>query len=258
MNEAAELLYTKLFMRIAKKFSEVLSFRQATRHSMPFTQEVIEQQFYDYGNSIAHTTKYDHLFKDKRKFLEIVGGVKNFASEMAKNHLSSYQTSIDASSIVLAHSILDAAAMDCFKVIEIIAPLEDWEPLLKKRQISLEALKNNNYEKIMMEKISEYIEELDRKSLLEKIDKLFQICKPPANFTFIENHNYDRSRIDSLDNLRHEIIHGDGLATPIDQCDEDIIYMRSTALFLLGLIFYKYNLKVCPTLYYEDLKQKNK
>ena len=258
MNEAAELLYTKLFMRITNKFSEVISFRQATQQSMPFTQNVIEQQFYDYGNSIARTTEHDHLFKDKRKFLEIVGGVKNFASKLAKNHLSSYQTSIDASSIVLAHSILDAAAMDCFKVIKIVAPLEDWDPLLKKRQISLEVLKNSNYEEIMMGKINEYIEELDGKSLLEKIDKLFQICKPPANFTFIENHKYDRSRIDSINNLRNEIIHGDGLTTPIDQCDEDIIYMRSTALFLLGLIFHRYDVKVCPTLYFEDLKQQNK
>jgi len=117
MNEEAELLYTKLFMRISKKFSEVDFYRKATRQSMPLTQEITEQQYYDYANSIAYTAQHDRLFKDKNKFLEIVGGVKNLASEMAKGHLSSYQTTIDASSIVLAHSILDGAALDCFYVI---------------------------------------------------------------------------------------------------------------------------------------------
>ncbi len=74
--------------------------------------------------------KLINFFKDKKGFLEslggIPGGIPSAVKQLTNIKLNSYKASIDASSIVLAHSILDSAAFDYLRVIQLVAPLEDW------------------------------------------------------------------------------------------------------------------------------------
>jgi len=87
---------------------------------------------------------------------------------------------------------------------------------------------------------------LERESLLSKIDKLFQICKPPAKFSPIKKYTYDRHRLVKLDELRHEIVHGEGLKSPMIDCENEIIYMKNTANLLMALLNHAYGLKLNP------------
>ena len=256
MNEKAELLFTQIFFRTFTRFFEVDSFRRATKQTMPYAKELAQEESHGIVRSLAYDSEYDKLFIDKEGFFRELGGVEAFSLRMAEKQIESYQTSIDASSIVLAHSIIDAAAFDYFLVIEMVAPLEDWDPFINKRQVVLENLKNRSYEDIVRQTISKYIQELERKSLLEKIDKLFQICKPPAKFYPIRNYVYNRDRIEKLDSLRHDIVHGDGLPSPLVTCDQDIKYMQKTSNFLMALVNHKYDIKMNTTLYKEYLKSK--
>ena len=97
---------------------------------------------------------------------------------------------------------------------------------------------------------------MERRSLLEKIDKLFQICQPPSQYSPIKNHSYDREKIEILDGLRHEIVHGNGLESILPSCDEDIKYMVDTANFLMALVHEKYKVKINPTVWRESIQNK--
>jgi hypothetical protein len=215
----------------------------------------------EYGSfvqSLFFDERYENFFIDKEGFLKSVGGLPTFASLLVKQVIESYQIAIDSASIVLAHSGLDAAAFDYFRVIEMIAPMGELETFIIKRQVSLENLKSKGYDQIVREEIHEFVAGLDRKSLLEKIDKMFQICQPPPKYSPIKGHTFDRGKTEGLDILRHKIVHGEGIKSPLTHCDEDIIYMRDTANFLMALVNSKYNVKINPTVWEESLQRSQK
>ena len=255
MNEGADLLLTEIFIRTGQRFGEVKDYRSAAIQTIPTTSKIIQQESIHTATWIAQA---DELFTDKEAFLNIVGGIEGLASVIAKNRITSYKLAIDSASIVLAHSILDAVAFDCCRVVEIAAPPENWEPFVKKRQISLEELKGKDYRSVLRDKISKYVQELDHKSLNEKIDKLFQLCKPPVDFTPIRDHQYDGDKIKKLDSWRHIVVHGPGLPPPLENCGGNITYMRDTSNFLICLVNHGYGVMINPTLFKESLKMQRK
>jgi hypothetical protein len=257
MNEKAELLFTDIWVRTNSRFSDVYSFQHYTTETLPHVKKITASEYNNFVKSLANDEGNDKFFKDKQGFFDVAGGIDSLSAQLTQRQLESYQKAIDSSLIVLAHSALDAAAFDYFLVIEIIAPIEDLERYVNKKQISLEDLKGADYSELMRQKIHRFIVELDRRSLLEKIDKLFEICQPPPNFSPIHNHVFNRNKIETLDTLRHEIVHGNGLDAPLPTCLENIKYMRDTANFLMALVNKKYNIKMNPTLWGESQKNKS-
>jgi hypothetical protein len=258
MNEKAELLFTEIWLRTNSRFADVDSFRIYTTHALPHVKKTVDLQYSSFTQSLAYDDNYEKFFKDKSGFFESVGGVENLSGLLSDKQIESYRKAIDSSSIILAHSALDAAAFDYFSVVEIIAPIQDFEKFVIKKQISLNDLKGSSYDELVKQKIHKFIMELERGSLLEKIDKLFQICQPPPKFEPIRNHVYNRDKIETLDNLRHEIVHGRGSDSPLHNCAEDIKYMRDTANFLMALVHEKYSVKINPTILKESLLEKSR
>lgn len=258
MNEQAELLFTEIWWRTIARFSDIVSFRNLTMITLPHIKEYVTNEKRYFVHSLAYDRQYDNIFIDKEGFFNIVGGIDALAAMLSEQKIQSYQAAIDSASIVLAHSALDAAAFDYFMVIELIAPLHELEIYVNKKQITLEKLKGNSYDEIVREKIREFINDLDRKSLLDKIDKMFQICQPPPKYSPIEGYIFDKEKIKSLDKLRHEIVHGAGISAPLTNFEEDIKYMQDTGNFLMTLIYYKYDIKLNPTVLKESQKKKIK
>jgi len=256
MNEQAELLFTEIWLRTNTRFSDVFSFRRLTRFTLPQATRFTMTEYGNFARSIASDEQYDKFFINKEGFFNVIGGVDTLASLLAQKQIESYQAAIDGASIVLAHSALDAAAFDYFRVLEIVAPICDLEGFVIKKQISLEELKGNSYDAMARAKIKQFIDDLERKSLLEKIDKMFQICQPPPKFSPINDYTFDRDKTESLDTLRHEIVHGTRLYSSLTNIDEDIKYMRDTANFLMALVNYKYNVKINPTVWKESIQKK--
>jgi len=244
MNEEAELLFTQTWIRTNNRFSDVLSFWRYTLQSLEHVKKATDLEYSKFVQSLASDKEFNEIIIDKKAFFEAVGGADKLSTELAQKQIESYRIAIDSSSIILAHSALEAAAFDYFRVIEIVAPLEDLEKYVIKKQISLEELKASNYSDLMRQKIHKFVDDLDGKALLEKIDKLFEICQPPSRYSSIEGYVYDRNKVERLDKLRHEIVHGDGIVAALPNCFEEIRYMRDTSNHLMKLVNNKYNVKM--------------
>ncbi len=108
------------------------------------------------------------------------------------------------------------------------------------------------------EKIDKYLEDLERKSLITKIDQLYKMCKPSGKHSFIRNYKFDQAKIKEIDTLRHEIIHGKGLSAPLPDCTQKIKYLLDTTNNLMGLVNDKYNVRMNPTAWKESLKDSSK
>lgn len=253
MSDPSEL-FTRTFLRMNERFANIYSLRRLAELGLPVATFMLHKETSTFVKELVLDPKNENLFTDKAGFLKQVGGLDGLTNKMAGVQVESYQKAIDAASLVFAHSILDDTTLEYCRVSSLIAP-NDWEDVVIKKKVTVEEVKTKPYEAILKDLISEYIVELDKKSLLDKIDNLFKICRPPSGFSRMKNYSFDRGRIEALDKMRHGIIHGDGPIITLPNGQEDIWYMNQTGHHLMSLVNNKYDLRIDPNIfikYYVD------
>jgi hypothetical protein len=55
---------------------------------------------------------------------------------------------------------------------------------------------------------------------------------------------FDRGRLERLDQLRHDIVHGDALGAPIQNAFNDLHYLMDTAVHLALMVLNRYSLEI--------------
>ena len=241
----AEKLFTETFTICNSRFAVIYSFREISRLGFPSATLHIYDQYLQFADELFNDPQHENLFIDKQKAFENLGGIEALGTKMAQDQLKNYKASVDAASLIFAHSIIDNAALNYCRCCA-LANHNDWDKFVEKKKISLEELKKLSIDEIFSKKVYEYIDSLDRESLLLKADRLFQICQPPSGFTPLHNYAYDRERLVQLDEMRHEIAHKSSSVPMLPAGDEDILFLQQTANFFMALVNSKYKLKIDP------------
>ena len=256
----AEEIFSNTFANSIRKFSAIFSFWRISRLGVPNVYTTIFNEAKDFNKDLFTNIVNAKFFHDQQaafEFLEPLGGIENFSSEMARSEINTFLFTVDAASIIFAHSILDGAAYDYCRVTSIVDP-NSWAEIISEKQIKLKNFKGKQYDDIVKEKVNDYIiKEVERKSLLFKVDKLFQICRPSSEFSPIKNFEFDRDRLLKLDILRHEIVHGSGPFPQTEAVDEKIKLLQDAGSYLMALVNMRYNLKIDPKDMLEVFKRKS-
>jgi hypothetical protein len=239
----AEKLFNQIFKRWTERQSFILSFRYATTEALAAAVKRIKAEKEIFVNGLVKSDEYDKIFIDKPKFFE-ANPPEKLVKEMTEATVKYGQVGVDAASIVFAHSFVDGAALDYCRVTTLIAP-RDWEPALDQRQIKLSEIRELGYDTALRKKLDEYLEQLERESLLKKADLLFARCKPPEKWSPMRDYVYDRDHLKILDDCRHDIIHGNEIAI-INHAHEEVDYLMRTVLFFMGLVNLRYGIKLDP------------
>jgi hypothetical protein len=240
----AETLFNQVFKRWTNRLGFILSFRRTFLEGMPGALQSIEAGNARYVDDLTTRPDYDKIFLDKKGFFEALspGKLSRMLTELT---VGQAQTAVDAASIVFAHSLLDASALDYCRITALVAP-GDWESVVDQRQIKLSDVREAGYAQILRKKLDEFFEQLERESLLKKADHLFARCKPPANWSPMADYLYDRERLRRLDDYRHEVIHGVNSLPKIADAEKEVDYLTRTVLFFQGLVNLQYGLKLDP------------
>ncbi len=122
----------------------------------------------------------------------------------------------------------------------------DWEPFIEKKRLELKDVKEKGYERLAEEALNKRLSQLRNDALLDKIDLLHQICKPPAGFSPMRHYKFDPERLKKQDDLRHDIVHGTALGTKLPNTEDDVQYLLKTAWYLMGLVNQRYGVKINP------------
>ena len=243
--DEAEVLFTKTFIRAQNRISIIYSFRNVASKGLPYATASVFEEWKNFSHKLASDSDAERLFVDKKAF-EGIGGIKGLSDKLTEQSVRNFEVAVDAASLVFAHSVLDDTALGFCRVTASLSPT-DWEIFVTKKKVSLEDLKVYScYAEILKSGVDDHLKELEKDSLLRKIDRLFQVCKPPAGFSPMRNYEYNRDRLANLDNLRHEIIHGDGPVKELPKGEEDIEYLMKTNMFLLCLVNERYQVKINP------------
>lgn len=246
MATPAETLFSETHGRTVRAWSTVSIFRQVVHE----------------GFSAATKAKakeagflYDRVISDP-SYMKLLTDVEGFRKAMPKEKFvewgvaQSAETAINllnAATILFGHSMVDGAAFDYCRVIALHAP-NDWEPDLSNKQVALSMVRQHSTDEIVRLKLDDLLEDLEMKSLKEKIDRLHARCRPEKGWSPINDYAFDLDRIERLDVLRQKIVHGDALGREIKDAEGEFAYMNSTCWYFMGLVNMRYGLQMDPYL----------
>jgi hypothetical protein len=245
----AEKLFNEAFARWLQASATVSNFRETFTAVASSATEHLELSATELFRKMHEDPQYRGILVDKTgepASARPVSDYQKLGKTAAQVLFDTSYASLDAAAVVFYHSLLDALAFDCCRVTAIHAP-RDWEQDLRNTQVQLLETQSKSYDQLLLGKLDERLDKLERESLLTKVDRLFARCNPPAGWSPMVGYAFDRDRIKRFDDQRHEIIHGTALGKPLTlfQISEDnLFYVTRTGMYLIGLINFKYGLQV--------------
>jgi hypothetical protein len=243
----AERSFTHLYWWIQNRFTVVYAFRRVGELGLPYARPHLLEEWRAFTTRLAEGPDLERFVGNTTEFLKLAGGVNGMARELADSQISHATLAVDAASLVFAHSIADHVATECLRITALVAP-EDWEQSVAERKVSLGSLKGETYESRLTESLRRYLAEVERWYLPRKIQRLFEVCKPPDDYCFVRGYRYDSERLVRLDSLRVHIVHKAEPIPHVPSCEGEISFLLNTCLHLMGLVNQRYGVKVQPHL----------
>jgi hypothetical protein len=243
----AEEVFSETFGRFMLNWSFITSLRQVSEVAFPIAEKELAAMHAGAVEAIATDPDYSKII------VNLDGSHSSWGDQlkqlirtaMTETAISNARRAVDAASLVFAQSMLDDSAWSYCRVCALIAP-QDWEPFVEAKKVDFRTLSKQSAEAIRGELIQATLSQLERDSLLKKVEMLFRLCNPPKGFAPIENYSFDHARLDAIDNRRHSIIHADGLRNQLGNVDDDLTYVIKTGNYLMGLVNQKYGVRVDP------------
>lgn len=150
--------------------------------------------------------------------------------------------SIDATSIILAHSVLDALLSDLLSFSGKYYP-DSWLRYIKNKEVKY------TYEELLQRNQVEIRQEVIQKCLkppgypiIKKCECLHIICKRDCHWKSMTDYAYEETELEKLDNLRHDIVHGLMFDLTITDIDGKLIYLENTGWHFILMMKERYNL----------------
>jgi hypothetical protein len=160
---------------------------------------------------------------------------------------SAARSAVDKTSIVLGHSILDEVATECCLISAELMPAS-WMASIEKRKVTLSDVLRTSPAEIADQLLTEYLGQLSRESLLDRLDMLNQKYQPAPSFEYdSQPYKFDGDRLRAIDKHRQRIIHqleisgSDGNIVA-----DDLRYLEATCFYFIFIVSNKHAISVDP------------
>lgn len=239
--------FTVAFKRMNNGWAIIHSLRMVSTAGMPYAAKIVEVE---QTSLVSDLTISGQL----KKF--IIGIVDDddlkktadfLSQKLTEQTLKNASSSVDAASLLFAHSVLEDGLNSFLKITSDVAP-EFWKDRVKKKPFDLEAVMKHGLDDVVASFVREKIWSIRRsESLINKIDLLLEICRPPGPPSN-PNYKFDAAKLKTIDKLRQDIVHGDLLGTAIADVHEKLEYLRNTWMYLFMLMHDSFGLRLDPTM----------
>jgi hypothetical protein len=240
-----EKLFTRVFMNLVQRDSDMATFRRLADIGMPAAIAVVHDEQLQLARDIEDNPAYDEFFKDRKAAVKFFGGPQKMAAMTASQTIKGYSKMIDAAALVFIHSAVDAAISDLCRLTAIVAP-ERWEKYVLDRQVSVSDVKKTKPEELIGAKIRQHVASLDRQSVKSRIERLFAVCKPAEDFAPVDKFEFDLDRVVALDLTRQDVVHGKGYKEFAGLSNSDLEFLVKTGIFLWAMVSKAFDLKLNP------------
>jgi len=179
----------------------------------------------------------DHFWQDleggEELLTKAMGGVEDITRKVFAHFEESLAATIDSSSLVFMHAALDDTLLQCVAAIAHAAP-RHLEDRVERRKIELREVRDSEYDRLLDQKLDQFLLQLERESLLVKTDLLLGVLRPTAR-ELRGVHQFDRDRLSELDRQRHDVVHGSGLRQ-LPNIEDDLAFIQFVGFLFWGLV----------------------
>ena len=113
-------IYTRLFFALLNAWADTYSFRRIVETGMYNAERQLVGENSRWFSEFLADPANETLFRDKARYLEIVGGPAVVAERLTDAEISAFRGSVDAASLVFMHSALDGAIHDLCRVFRLL------------------------------------------------------------------------------------------------------------------------------------------
>lgn len=203
----AEFLISHAFQRATMGHYLVMALRRMATIKTGATDS-IENYAAEVVAELKTTPGMAHLFSDLNPLRPPQFEPDRVEKDLIDTHFEIFRTATDAACLIFLHSVADGVALQLTQA-SIAAEPHSWLFVVRDRTIRVGELERLTAESLQAAALRQYSRELSHQSLPEKVDRLFQVCKPKSGkLVGGERYRYSRERIARLDQLRHELVHG--------------------------------------------------
>lgn len=226
-----EIVYTLTFKRMMTSWSVIDSFRQVGLAGMPHAERIVRAERAEWVQNLSSTGRLTGMFVEDMSSEDL----EAYAATLTNVTMQQANYSVDAASLVFAHSVLDDALRSFIEVSMKMCP-EFWERRIAKKKFDMEAIKCRGYSELFDDCLTDELQRVEHNtSLPEKARLLFAVCKPGPESSF-PRYQYDEAKLVQIDGLRREVIHGEGLhkqLNEISDVDEKLTFLKATGLYFV-------------------------
>ena len=243
----AERLYSRAFRNLFQSAAEVQTFRKIAQLGKPAASAALNIENYQLALSLQNDPAFGAFFGSAKAALEFLGGTEGISASATTKQLAQSDRAVDAASLIFLHSAVDASVSDLCRVTLLLAPVE-WKRFVDTQKVTIGDLQDHTADELLQEKLTTHMDALERESLLKRVNRLFEVCKPAPGFDPVGNFAYDSARLLSIDELRHRLTHGDRAATTIPDWAELQEYLMKTGLYMASMVNWKFGIRVDPAI----------
>lgn len=238
----SEQIFIEIWNRLSSDWSRLLTFRQMALLGEDTARKAVHRSNEYYVNHKLLNGEHQNFLKDKREFIES-GMAARMPSEMTQTSVDAFRQTLDASTLVFAHSILDAAVFDCLQICAIEASAE-WGELLGVRKVTLADAKAQPYQALLNNILRDELSRIERESLITKIERVFQLSKPSRQEYLTTGFRFNKARLANLDNTRHQLVHQPTLKWASTNLSADLEFMLDSGMHLFCMVGNEFQLKM--------------
>lgn len=238
--------FTIAFRRMNNGWAIIHSLRMVSTAGMPYAAKIVEGEQTSLVSDLTVSGQLKEFTigivddDDLKKTTDFL------SQKLTEQTLKNASSSVDAASLLFAHSVLEEGLNSFLGITSDVAP-EFWKDRVKKKPFDLEAVMKRGLDDVVASFVREKIWSIRRsESLINKTDLLLEICKPsgpPSN----PNYKFDATKLKAIDKLRQDIVHGDLLGTAIADIDEKLEYLRNTWMYFFMLMHERFGLRLDMT-----------
>jgi hypothetical protein len=238
-------IFTRGFNRLSKGWVNIRAFREVAEIGLPLAAPQVTGKNQQIARYLMDRPDWASFLKNDDEFQKL-GGSDAMASLMTTFSLKSAKASVDAASIVFAHSVVDAVLMDFLCATSIASPA-DWEQFLdEKKQWRVLDVRQLGYERLFQDLLSIELRRMERNcSLPKKADRLLDLCRPERGWRLpMQYDQKEQDELKRIDGLRHAIVHGDLLGEIVPTLETDLKFLENIGQYFFVLVHNRYSMKI--------------
>ncbi len=149
-----------------------------------------------------------------------------------------------SSALIYAHAMCETILMDICELIRRV-DCDAWGRYIGEKKVSFSDVSEKSIEEVRDNLIVDFLEILDRKPLLEKVEKLLGVLQPKNLSGIVPDFEYSKEELKEIDDLRHKCTHKPNWTEPLGtlkEVEEKVTYLANLGKMLLSLVIQKYSI----------------